>query len=114
MLLLRCQRGQASVEFVGVVPAVVLAALVAWQLALAGHAAWLCAATSRVGARAALVGRDAEPAVRSALPARLERGLRVEESAPGRVRVRVRVPWIVPGRDLPVSVSASTVLGAPS
>ena len=114
MPLLRCQKGQASVELVGVLPALVVAALVAWQLALAGHAAWLCAQASRVGARAALVGREAEPAVRSALPAHLERGLQVEQLEPGRVRVEVRVPWIVPGRALPVSVSASTALGAPS
>ena len=113
MTSLRSQRGQASVELVGVLPALVLAGLVAWQLVLAGHASWLCAGAARVGARAALVGRSADAAVRSALPAALERGLRVTEPSPGRVHVEVRVPWIVPGRSLPVTVSATTALGTP-
>ena len=113
MTFLRTQRGQASVELVGVLPALALAGLVAWQLVLAGHAAWLCAGAARVGARAALVGRDADAAVRSALPASLERGLRVSEPAPGHVHVEVRVPWIVPGRSLPARIGATTALGAP-
>ena len=53
------ERGQAAVEFVAVVPFVLLAALVAWQLALVGHVAWAAAGAARSGARAAVVGRDA-------------------------------------------------------
>jgi hypothetical protein len=112
-LSLRCQRGQASVELVAVLPAIVLAGLVAWQIVLAGHAAWLCAGAARVGARAAVVGRAPAPAVRSALPAHLERGLRVEQPSPGRVRVEVRLPWVVPGRSLPLTVAATSALGTP-
>ena len=35
------ERGQASVELLGALPAVLLVALAAWQLVLAGQAAWL-------------------------------------------------------------------------
>ena len=68
------QRGQASVELVAAVPLVLLAAAVAWQLALAGHALWLCAHAARVAARADAVGRSAEAGARSALPRSLEEG----------------------------------------
>jgi hypothetical protein len=40
MRRLRCERGQAAVEFVAVLPFVMLAALLAWQLVLVGHVAW--------------------------------------------------------------------------
>lgn len=107
----RCERGQASVELVGAIPAVLLAALVAWQIALAGHAAWASANAARVGARAGAVGRDARAAVRGALPSYLRRGLRVEDRD-GAVRVRVRVPMLLPRFRSPVTVSAAASLEA--
>ena len=64
----RCERGQASVELVAMVPFVLLVGAVVWQLALAGHAAWAGANAARVAARAEAVGRDGERAARSALP----------------------------------------------
>lgn len=87
--------GQASVEMVATLPAVILVGLLVWQLALAGHAAWACANAARVAARAAAVDRDAERAARSALPRGLEEGLRVRETGKGTVGVRVRVPLVV-------------------
>lgn len=111
MVAIRRERGQASVEMVGILPAVVLAAAVAWQLALAGHAAWACANAARVAARAQLVGEDARAAARSALPRHLERGLRVRTPDGAAVRVTVRVPLLLPGVRSPVSVGAATSLG---
>ena len=52
------ERGQASVELLGVLPALLLVVLVAWQFALAGHAAWLAGNAARVAARAGAVGAD--------------------------------------------------------
>lgn len=104
------ESGQASVEAVAVVPAVVLAALVGWQLVLAGQALWLCANAARAAARADAVGLSPERAARSALPARLERGL-VVERAGGGVRVEVRVPLLLPIRNSPVRVGAVESLG---
>src|SRR5829696_1033606 len=87
--------GQASVEMIATLPAVLLVGLLVWQLAVAGHAAWACANAARVAARAAAVDRDAEKAARSALPRRLEEGLRVSKLDDGAIDVRVRVPLLV-------------------
>ena len=91
------ERGQASVELLGVLPALLLIVLVAWQLALAGHAAWLAGNAARVAARAAAVGADPGRAARTALPARLRRDLEVAERGGGRVDVRVRIPVVLNG-----------------
>ena len=111
MVSIRRESGQASVEMVGLLPAVVLAAAVAWQLALAGHAAWACANAARVAARAQLVGEDARVAARSALPRHLERGLRVRTRDGSAVRVTVRVPLLLPGVRSPMTVAAAASLG---
>jgi hypothetical protein len=110
----RAQRddGQASVEMVATLPAVLLVGLLVWQLAIAGHAAWACANAARVGARAAAVDRDAEKAARSALPSRLEQGLRVQELDDGAVDVRVRVPLVVQALGTVATVHARASLKA--
>ena len=69
------ESGQASVELVAVIPFVILAALAAWQIALAGHTLWLTAGAARAAARADTVGSSPERAARSALPDSMERGL---------------------------------------
>jgi hypothetical protein len=106
----RSESGQASVEMVAVVPLVVLVGAVAWQLALAGQAVWLCANAARVAARAEAVGEDRERAARSALPGSFERGLSVDADRRGAVRVRLRIPLIVRRWRGPVTVSASAAL----
>jgi hypothetical protein len=109
---IRSETGQASVEAVAVVPAVILAALVAWQLVLAGHTLWLCAGAARAAARAELVGLSPGAAARRALPKSLERGLSVERSERGAMRVEVRVPLLLRAWQSPVRVSAVAALGA--
>lgn len=91
----RLGRGQASVELLAAIPALILAVLVAAQLALAGHALWSAGVAARAGARAARVGSDAERVARAALPPYLRAG--AEISGGGPVRVRVRVPALLPG-----------------
>jgi pilus assembly protein CpaE len=103
--------GQAAVEFVAVLPFVVVAALVAWQLVLVGHVAWSAAGAARSGARAALVGRDAGQAARSALPASLRRATHVARLTGGAVRVSVPVPLVVYRWRTPWRVSAAASLG---
>jgi hypothetical protein len=105
------ESGQASVEAVAVVPVVLLSALVAWQLVLAGHTLWLCANAARAAARADAVGLSPGRAARSALPASMERGVSVERRASGGVRVRVRVPIVLPAWHSPVEVAAASSLG---
>ena len=105
------ESGQASVETVAVVPLVLLAAAVAWQLVLVGNTMWLCANAARAAARADLVGLSPERAARSALPRSLERELSVKRLDRGGVRVSVRLPLLVRSWRSPVEVSAATSLG---
>ena len=111
MVLAREERGQASVELLGTVPAVLLVAALVWQLALAGHSAWLCANAARAGARAELVGRDGTAAAKSALPRSLRSGLKVDLTAGGAVRARLRVPLLLRRWRGPVTVAATSRLG---
>jgi len=104
------ERGQASVEFLGVLPAALLVALAAWQLVLAGQASWLAANAARVAARAETVGADPEAAARSALPSHLRRRMVVRYGRDGRVTVRVRVPLLLQRWSTPVRVGATASL----
>jgi pilus assembly protein CpaE len=105
------ERGQASIELIGVLPTALVVAVVAWQLVLAGHTLWLDAQAARVAARAEAVGRDPQAAARSALPRSLERGLEVHRRSAGGVRVSVRVPLLLNRWSGPVAVSATTSFG---
>jgi hypothetical protein len=103
--------GQASVEFVAVLPALAVCLVLAGQAVAAGWALWSAGVAARAGARAEHVGGDPETVARRALPAPL-RPDAVIRSDDG-VRVRVRVPALVPGVELP-SVAASSALDAPA
>jgi len=91
------QRGQSTVEFLGVIPAALLLALVAWHLVLAGQSAWLAARAARSAARAQAVGEDPARAARSAVPARLRSGMQVQAGGEavivrlGSVKARARL-----------------------
>jgi len=101
------EEGTASVELVAAVPFLLLAVLVAAQLALAGQALWSAGVAARAGARAALVGDDAAAAARQALPPALREAAEVKEG--DGVSVRVAVPRLLPA--LPVlEVSARSGL----
>jgi uncharacterized protein (UPF0333 family) len=103
---MRGERGQATVELVALVPAVVVACVIAWELVLAGHAAWVAAHAARAGARAVAVGRDGRAAARS-----VASSASVTVLGDGRrVRVRVPVPLVVPGWNSAVRVSATAGL----
>ena len=98
-------------EAVAVVPALILAALIGWQLVLAGHTLWLCAAAARAAARADVVGLSPSRAARSALPKSLERGLSVERAQGAGVRVELRIPILLPAWQSPIRVAAVAALG---
>jgi hypothetical protein len=89
-------RGQASVELVVLLPAIVVVLAVGYQAVLAGHAVWEARVAARAAARAHSVGADSGAAARAHLPAELERGLRVTTQDSGDVRVSVRVPAVIP------------------
>ncbi len=106
------ERGQATVELLGVVPALLAVGLVVWQLILVGHAAWMSAHAARAAARADLVGEDAEAAARSAVPEALEGGLEVDRDEAGGTRVQVPVPIVHRGWHAPVKIAARASLEA--
>lgn len=98
-------------ETVAVVPLVLLAAAMAWQLVLAGHTLWLCANAARAAARAELVGESPERAARSALPRSLERDLSVTRHGAGAIRVSLRLPLLLRTWGSPIEVAAASSLG---
>jgi hypothetical protein len=90
-----------------VVPCLLLAVLVAAQIGLAGMALWSAGVAARAGARAALVGDDAQAAARRALPSSMRSEAEVQ--AGKTVSVRVTIPRLLPG--LPrLSVGAKSSL----
>ncbi len=102
------EEGTASVELIAAVPFLLLAVLVAAQLAAVGGALWSAGVAARAGARAALVGDDGGEAARRALPSAFRSGARVSEG--DGVAVEVPIPRLLPA--LPrIVVGAKSDLG---
>jgi hypothetical protein len=103
-----CERGQATVELVALLPLLALLGMTLWQGVVAGQAVWLAGSAARAAARATAVGADPVAAARRALPPALESGLRVEPRDGGAVRVAVGVPAVVgAGRLATVNATAA-------
>lgn len=85
------ERGQAAVELVAALPALLLAAAVALQLLVAGYAMTLADGAAEAGALALASGGSAAQAAREALPgwARDDVAVAIEG---GTVSVRLRPP----------------------
>jgi hypothetical protein len=96
--------GQASVEFVAMLPLLVIVGAVLAQATVAGWAVWSAAGAARSAARALAVGQPPLAAARHAVPVRLRGAVSVEVDGDG-VRVRVRVPALIDGMS-PGSVGA--------
>jgi pilus assembly protein CpaE len=92
------EAGQASVELLAVLPALVVCVAIAASALPAGWALWSAANAARAGARAEHVGDDGEAAARRALPGALRKGAEVGGEA-NVTRVRVSVPFLIPGAD---------------
>jgi hypothetical protein len=85
------ERGQASVELLGALPAVLVLAFAAFQLLAVGYSAVLAGTAAEAGALALASGVDARDGVRESLPGWSRAGARVAVSG-GAVRVRLRPP----------------------
>ena len=85
------QRGQASVELVAGLPALLLAGLVSLQLLAAGYCLTLADGAAEAGAIALAAGQPPAPAVRGALPGWARDRVAVSVDG-GRVDVRLRPP----------------------
>ena len=96
MRFLRDERGQSSVELVGMLWWLLLTALVVWQLMLAAWAVDQTANAARTASRVQGRGGDAVKAARNALPSGLRDGMKVQISGET-AKLSVRIPIVVPG-----------------
>src|SRR6187397_2687412 len=87
--------GQAAVELVAGLPALLLVAMVVMQLLAVGYTAVLAGNAAEAGALAIARGRAPELAARAALPGWARHGMQVTR-APGSVHVQMRPPRLVP------------------
>jgi len=100
------ERGQATVELVAALPALLLAALVALQLLLAGYAMTLADGAAEAGALALASGGSAAEAAREALPGWAEDDISVAVEE-GEVSVRLRPPSPIEGLADRLTVTSS-------
>jgi uncharacterized protein (UPF0333 family) len=102
------ERGQASVELVAALPALLLAALVALQLLAAGYTLTVADGAAEAGALALAAGGSARDAARAALPGWAEDQVAVAVRD-GTVSVRLvpPAPLASIGEHLAVTSSAS-------
>ena len=84
-------RGQASIELLAALPALLLAAVIAVQLLLVGYSLSIADGAAEAGALAGGAGRDARKAARDALPGWARARSRVTAEG-GKVRVELRPP----------------------
>jgi Flp pilus assembly protein TadG len=85
------ERGQASVELVAALPALLLLALAIFQLLAVGYASVLAGDAAEAGALALAGGADARAAARNAVPGWSRAHMTVSVSG-GHVSVRMRPP----------------------
>ena len=92
------ERGQASVEFLGMVFWLLLAAVFCWQLFLGAWTVNQATNAARTASRvAARVGSDPEKAARNAVSGPLRGGFHGFETKGEKAVVKLEVPIIFPG-----------------
>ncbi|MEE1939284.1 TadE/TadG family type IV pilus assembly protein [Streptomyces sp. TRM 70361] len=101
-------RGQTTVEFVGMVPLILVVLALMWQLVLVGYTFTLAGNAADEAARAAAVDGDCQGAAREHLPSAWQGTVGCGDGAAGLVTatVELRVPVLFPGMaDLPLTVT---------
>ncbi|WP_086827365.1 TadE/TadG family type IV pilus assembly protein [Streptomyces sp. NRRL B-24572] len=92
-------RGQVAVEFLGMVPLILLTLALLWQVVLVGYTYTLAGNAADEGARAQAVGEDCDSAARKHLDSAWS--AEVNCSSPGDgmsyAEVELQVPVLVPG-----------------
>ena len=108
----RTERGQASVEVLGALPALLLLGLVVFQLLAVGYSAVLAGSAAEAGALALAGGGDARAGVREALPgwSRVRANVVV---SPASVEVRLRPPSPLAALGRRLEVTSTAALGGP-
>ena len=106
------ERGQAAVEVLGAVPALLAVGLVVLQLLAVGYAAVLAGTAAEAGALALAGGGDAEQGVRGSLPGWSRARARVSVSG-GTVRVDLRPPSLLASLARELEVTGRASVGGP-
>ena len=110
--LLRGERGQAAVELLGAVPAVLLLGLVTFQLLAVGYAAVLAGNAAEAGALAVAAGAAPRDAARAAVPGWSRARMEVDPEG-GRVDVQMRPPAPFERVERALAVKASAEVRSP-
>jgi hypothetical protein len=105
------QRGQAAVEMVAALPALLLAALACLQLLVTGYALTLADGAAEAGALALASGGSAPGAARAALPGWARDDVAVEVEG-GTVSVRLQPPSPFAGLAARLAVTSSASVRA--
>jgi pilus assembly protein CpaE len=105
----RGDRGQVTVEFLGMVPLIILVLVLVWQFVLVGYTFTLAGNAADEAARAAAVGQDAGAAAQSDLPSGWDASTSVSRSGGmAHAEVRLKVPVLFPGAlSFPFTVTGS-------
>lgn len=107
------EQGQATLELLAGVPALVLAGLVALQLLATGYSLTLADGAAEAGAMALAAGKPARPAVREALPGWAQGRVKVDVRG-GRLTVRLEPPSPLDAIARRLAVSSSTWIRTPA
>lgn len=106
------ERGQASIELLGLLPLLLAVALAAAQLLAVGYSSVLAGNAAESGALALAAGGDPRASAREALPGWSRARARVAVSG-GEVRVELRPPALLRALADRLEVSASAIVEAP-
>ncbi len=109
------ERGQTSVEFAGLLPLLMVVVLLLWQIGLVGYTFVLAGHSAREGARYLSTNTTDEPKdkpyvdeAEKDLPKAWRKSAKVDrpDKDETTVRVRLKVPFLFPSVDTPVTVSS--------
>jgi hypothetical protein len=106
------ERGQAAVELVAGLPALLLVGVVVMQLLAVGYTAVLAGDAAEAGALAMARGGAPESAARAGVPGWARSGMQVRRAV-GAVHVQMRPPRLVPWAGGLLRVQASAAVAAP-
>jgi hypothetical protein len=107
------ERGQASVELLAGIPALLMAGLIALQILVVGYSVTLADGAAEAGAIAIAADRPARPAVREALPGWSDGRVAIDVYG-GRVSVELRPPSPLRALSERLEVSSSAWVRRPS
>jgi pilus assembly protein CpaE len=108
------ERGQAAVDFAGVLPIFLLVVITLWQVGLMGYSYVVAGHAAREGARQLAVDPTDGPkefpyrdVAREELPGAWRKGAQIKKEGAVSVRVNVNVPLFIPGVKTPWRVGST-------